>query len=191
MITFRVDDTQLRRKSNTLLREMGRTSHPKHPLVRLDAWIKRELGAAWRSANVTRPSRVGTETWAAFRPPPDPPWGGRPKVRGSGTTLGRKRPSGRRLTPNSRQMIDTWALYRSVIMQPPDIVRNVLRIGRKAQTLRYGRKQLSMRKLSFPAGAQAMYIKFAKEWLVGHLAHQWNSTGRRVFGGSVRRSDVA
>lgn len=179
-VVFRVDDTNLRRKVNKALKDMEKTTHPKHPLPRLDAWAKRELGRMWRASNVTRNSRVGTQTWSKFKPPPDPPWGGRPKKRGTGKTLGRLRPSGRRLTPQSRQLIDTWALYRATINTPPDIVRNTLRLGRKAlATLRYAGRQFEMRPLSWPAGAQQQYRRFGKEWLAW-IAQRWNADRGRV-----------
>jgi len=193
MITFRVDDTNLRRKANAALKQMGQTQHPRHPLVVLDREKKRRLGAKWRAANVTRDHQVEGQRWAKFRPPPDPPWGGRRKKRGQGVTLGRKRPSGRRLTANSRMMIDTWALYRAVVMQPPDIIRNVLYLGRGAlHQLRYARRQLSMRPLGWTAEDQQVYRRAGRAWL-DWIATQWNrdQMTRTFAGRGVRRSDVA
>lgn len=46
-----------------------------------------------------------------------PAWGGVPKLRGKGNVKGRMRPSGKRITPNSKILMDTGTLRGSFLRQ--------------------------------------------------------------------------
>lgn len=168
-LTFRVDDRNLRRRVNRAVRELRDTQQSRHPLRKLDREKKRRISADWRKARVTGADVDGAH-WGPLRPPPNPPWGGRPKVRGRGVTKGKLRygHDGRaqRVNPNSRLMIVSWILFRAVIHAPTDIRNNTLRIGLRAmQTVPGARRLFRLRPLVWTARDRAFYRTEARAFL--------------------------
>ena len=113
-------------------------------------------------------ARDGHESWAPFANQYTrkdgtvvPAWGGVPRVYGKGNVLGRKRPSGQRVTESSKIELDTGTLRASVGLRA--ITNTTLDYG---TNLSYSGAQQSLRAFTFFVDTDRQKISsICKNWI--------------------------